>query len=183
MTIRTTKTSKKFAKALFELLKPEEIEAVNEQLKKASDTFVSKSELLLALVDPRYTLSDRLHVVETVLEKSGANNIKTVNLIKTLTESRNLSELQAIAEYFDRLVQALKKSLHVEVISAFPVKAEEIENLKSSITKKYAGLATITTEIDKTLIGGMQVKVGDNVFDSSVKGALEKVGASLSAGN
>ena len=66
--------------------------------------------------------------------------------------------------------------------SAFPLETQEIENLTSSVVKQYAGLATVTTEIDKTLIGGMQVKVGDRVFDSSIKGALEKVGAALAAG-
>ena len=58
----------------------------------------------------------------------------------------------------------------------------EIEALKAAVTKQYAGLASVSTDIDTSLIGGMQIKIGDKVFDSSVRGALEKVAASFIAG-
>jgi F-type H+-transporting ATPase subunit delta len=182
MTTRTSKTARKFAKATFELLAPQEIEQVNTELAAAATIFQPKTELLLALIDPRYALAERLSVTEQILEKLNVKNQKTINLIKTLAEARKLHEVPAIAEYFYALVQALKKSLHIEVLSAYQVQPTEIEALKAAVTKQYAGLASVSTDIDTSLIGGMQIKIGDKVFDSSVRGALEKVAASFIAG-
>ena len=61
---RTTKASKKYAKALFELLKPEQIETTNTALKSAAEIFSAKSEVIAALSDPRYSHADRYTVIE-----------------------------------------------------------------------------------------------------------------------
>ncbi len=70
-------------------------------------------------------------------------------------------------------------SIEAQVISAYAVNATQKKSIAAALTKKLGREVTITTQTDKSLLGGVIIRAGDMVIDGSVKSQLEKITHSL----
>lgn len=168
------KTAKRYARALFESCEVSELDRVQGALEKANEVFSTSATLQDALSNPAYPIQQRLDVIDAVCQSNGINEVKVANTMKLLTEHKALSNLSAVTEIFKKLIEALRKELSVEISSAFEISAEEMSGMKDAFQKVSGGLATIESKIDKKLIGGLKVRVGDRVLDNSIEGALNR---------
>jgi F-type H+-transporting ATPase subunit b len=66
-----------------------------------------------------------------------------------------------------------------EITSALPLTPEEAETVKRDVLAKIGSQATVTFRVDPNILGGLVVRVGDKVLDSSVSGQLETMRQSL----
>jgi F-type H+-transporting ATPase subunit b len=62
-----------------------------------------------------------------------------------------------------------------EIVSALPLTSEEKETVKSEICDRIGPQATITFRVDPSILGGLIVRVGDQVLDASVASQLESL--------
>lgn len=104
---------------------------------------------------------------------------KAINFLKVTVENGRLELLPHIADSFEILRADQEGSIDACVISAFAVNAAQKENIAAALKKKFGREVTMTTEIDKSLIGGVIIRAGDVVIDGSVKTQLEKITHSL----
>jgi F-type H+-transporting ATPase subunit delta len=67
------------------------------------------------------------------------------------------------------------------VYSAFPLDAQALADLGTTLQKRFGRKLNLSVQQDETLIGGVRVVVGDEVLDTSVKARLEQMKAALTA--
>jgi F-type H+-transporting ATPase subunit delta len=101
------------------------------------------------------------------------------SFVKVLMHYRRLELLPEIAAQFETLKRARNHKLMVKVTSAVAMEPEQLERLAVRLRERFGSEIEMQTDIDAALIGGLVVRAGDKVIDSSVRGRLEQLGRAL----
>ncbi|MBI2312903.1 MAG: F0F1 ATP synthase subunit delta [Betaproteobacteria bacterium] len=101
------------------------------------------------------------------------------NLILVLVENRRLPLLPHIVELYEELKAAQEGVREARIVSAFPMDGAELKTLVSQLEKRFASRIEAKVEVDRELIGGVKVEVGDEVVDASVRAQLEAMAVAL----
>jgi len=94
------------------------------------------------------------------------------NLLGILVQRRKILFLKNIADYFESVVDERLNQVRVFVTSAYPLTGDNIEKLKIGLKRILGKTILIETSEDQTLIGGIQLQVGDQVADATIKNRL-----------
>ena len=92
-----------------------------------------------------------------------------------LLDGGRLQVLPEIARLFEELRAEAQGSVDVEVISAFDLSADQEQVIAAAIKRRVSKDLKVTTRIDRGLIGGAIVRVGDLVIDASLRGRLQQL--------
>ena len=103
------------------------------------------------------------------------------NFLHTVVENGRLNALPEIATQFRALTNAQSGSSDAIVYSAFPIAADVLADVKSSLEKRFGRKLNVSVAMQPELIGGIRVVVGDEVLDTSVKARLEQMRVALTA--
>lgn len=104
------------------------------------------------------------------------------SFLKLLAENRRLALLPQIAARYEALKAEAENTLEVTLTSAIPVGDEQQARIIDSLKKRFGRNIHLTVEIDRQLIGGARLQVGDRVIDGTVRNRLEKLATALRAG-
>lgn len=149
-----------WSKALATLAQIVEHDAVAGMIDSPSLTAKQKSEQLRSLCD-------------------GEIDSKQANFIDVLSENARLGLIPEIYALFDAYRAAHEKTVDVHVDTAFELSAAQIEILKSSLKQTLARDVSLTSAVDKNLLGGVFIRAEDTVIDASVRGRLEKLATAI----
>jgi F-type H+-transporting ATPase subunit delta len=121
-------------------------------------------------------------VVDTfmALLKSPAN-AEAKNFIAMLIENGRITLLADIADQFQTLKNAAEGAADVEIFSAFALSGVQLEQLVAVLEKKFGRKLNPTVTLDDSLIGGVRVVIGDEVYDTSVRARLQEMHVALTA--
>lgn len=162
----------RYANAVFELAQEQKaLDAVAADFAALKAMITASSDLARLVRSPAFGQDDQTRALTAVLEKMGANAL-TVKFLSLLVEKRRLFALEAIIASFGRLVAALKGEVQAEVSSARALSDGETAELKSVLKAKLGREPRLETRIDPTLLGGLIVKVGSRMIDSSLRTKL-----------
>ena len=100
--------------------------------------------------------------------------------LNVLAENKRLTLLPEVHAQFEALKALDERSLDVHVASAFELSGAELDRIVASLKSRFDKEVTVTTEVDKSLIGGAVIRAGDTVIDGSVRGRLNRLGETLS---
>lgn len=107
---------------------------------------------------------------------------QALNFLQVLIENRRLSVLPEIASQFRGLKNAAQGISDAVIYSAFPIEGDAFAELVRLLEKRFeCARLNCRLEIDSSLIGGVRVIVGDEVFDASVLSRLSQMKAVLTA--
>jgi F-type H+-transporting ATPase subunit delta len=106
---------------------------------------------------------------------SDAFKQKVKNFIQLISERKRYQLLPDIAQEFQTFVLQDQKVLNVEVLSAFPLEAEQKNAMQSSLERRFKLKTEIDYKIDHSLIGGAVIRAGNWVLDGSVRSKLERL--------
>jgi len=98
------------------------------------------------------------------------------NFVRVLAENGRLDVLQEIRSQYEALRNEREGVVEAEVISAFEMQQAQIADLVARLEKKTGRKVKAKVSVDKSLIGGVKVVIGDKVIDGSARaqlGALE----------
>lgn len=101
--------------------------------------------------------------------------------LDTLADQGRLLALPFIAEQFEYLRAEHEQRVEVTVTSAYKLTAAQQTKLANALKKRLNREISITTQVDKTLIGGVILRAGDTVIDGSVRGRLNRLSEALTA--
>jgi F-type H+-transporting ATPase subunit delta len=99
----------------------------------------------------------------------------------TLLEAGQLDQLDAIVAEFERLVRRRPERRLARVSSAVPLTEAEQEALRAKLIDRYGPDLEFQFNVDASLIGGVYLRVGDQVIDGSVAGKLAALRDQLEA--
>lgn len=104
---------------------------------------------------------------------------KIKNFVFVLGENDRFEVLPEIYQEFKRLQDDYLKVKEVELITARPLDAKDEKALAKKLEEKYQSTIRISKTIDPSILGGMIIKVGDEVIDASVKSSLSSLSSTL----
>jgi len=104
---------------------------------------------------------------------------KLRNLLSTVIDNGRLSVLPEIASQFRTLVNDRGGIADAQVVSAFPLDAQQQASLAKVLEKRFGRQLKVAVTVDASLIGGVRVTVGDEVLDTSVVARLEQMRVAL----
>ena len=89
--------------------------------------------------------------------------------------------VDAIADQFEHLRAEHEQRIDVTVVSAYKLDSKQKTKLGNALKKRLNREISITTQVDKSLIGGVILRAGDTVIDGSVRGRLNRLSEALTA--
>lgn len=104
-----------------------------------------------------------------------------VNFIQVLADNKRLRLLPEVAEQYSALKSQLEKTVDVEITTAYALTEAEQEKLSKALASKLERAVELTSNVDKSLLGGALVRAGDTVIDGTVRGRLTKLAETLTA--
>ena len=167
-----------YAQAIFELAQSQgDLAAWSERLQLLAQ-IVEDHNVRRLIVSPRVSNEQRA----TVIAEIGGNKLggKAINLLKVLANNLRLGVLPEIASLYEVYRAEAERSMQAEVVSAFPVSAEQQQQLTAALKKSLGRDINLTCRTDESLIGGAVIRAGDLVIDGSVTGKLGRLGVALS---
>ncbi len=120
--------------------------------------------------DPRV---NRGRFLDLFLDVGGKHiNAEGANFIRLLVENHRLNLLPEIVEQYEARKTEAEARVEATVVSAFPLKATQLQSLSEALKRKLGREVNLTIEVDKTLMGGIVIRTGDLVIDGTVRGRL-----------
>jgi F-type H+-transporting ATPase subunit delta len=166
----------RYATALFELaLEQNAIDAVKADL-EAFDAMVAGNPDLMRLVrSPVFGAEEQSKALAAVLDKAGIGGL-AARFLKVITENRRLFAVRMIIRAFRLLVAKYKGEVTAQVTVAEKLKDEHVAALKSTLQSVTGGKAVeLDIKIDPDIIGGLRVKLGSRMVDSSLRTKLNAI--------
>lgn len=168
-----TTVARPYAKAAFQYAMEQQALADWSAMLNFAANVVADETVSQVLSDPRITSEQRAEVMQKVCGEE--INEAGKNYIALLARNDRLAALPEIAELFEELKAEQEKTVDVEITSAFPLSDGESTKLAGALKNKLSREVNITTNVDESLIGGVIIRAGDMVINSSVKGKLAKL--------
>jgi F-type H+-transporting ATPase subunit delta len=166
-----------YAQAIFNLA------SANKTLKKWSDSLqlltevISNQSLIEIINNPNI---NNQQCITLLVDICGDHlDQQALNFIKLTTENNRLEVIPEIAQQFAIMCAEQEGSIEAQVISTYAINATQKKSIIAALKIKLDREVTITTTIDRSLLGGVIIRAGDMVIDGSVKTQLEKITHSL----
>ena len=169
---RVSVVAKNYAKALFVAAKKSNsLDKVATELEVFKQNF--STSFAHELKNPVIAKNDLVRIISEVTKKFGLGAL-TSNFFASIIRNRRLNLFPEIYEDFVRLVKQDKNILEVEVITAAKTNKAQIDRVKVLIQKKYPEKTIAIKEtVKEKIMGGIQIKIGSEVIDASLKNQLE----------
>ncbi|GAA0795699.1 F0F1 ATP synthase subunit delta [Marinobacterium sediminicola] len=140
---------------------------------------VQDSELARVLSNPALTVEQKAELVIAICEQQIDDAGK--NFIFLLAENRRLALLPEIAAQFAILKANLEKKVDVDLTTAFALDDAQQEKLAKALSSKLGREVKLTSQVDKSIIGGVVVRSDDLVIDGSVRARLAKLAEAMNS--
>jgi F-type H+-transporting ATPase subunit delta len=102
------------------------------------------------------------------------------NLVALLVSNDRIAASSSIAELFSNFAASVgNKSKKISVISAYELSSDEQTKITADLKQKFGCEIILETSIDASLVGGVVIKDGDKVIDTTISASIEKLAACL----
>ncbi|WP_447554753.1 F0F1 ATP synthase subunit delta [Vreelandella sp. EE22] len=134
---------------------------------------VADDEVRRLLGSPKIENAKKVALLDEMFPEQQSGEL--TRFLEALADQGRLTALPSIAEQFERLRADHEQRVEVMVTSAFELTADEQTKLANALKKRLNREISITTQVDKSLIGGVILRAGDTVIDGSVRGRLNRL--------
>ena len=171
----TGSLARRYARAVIELgTEHRNLDQVGAELRALAQAMKISEELVSSLTNPAIRRADRRRVIDALLQRINASP-HTKNLIYILLDGERLASLPAISREVDAMIEARSGRISAEVTSARPLDAGEITQITAALEQLSGKRVTITRREDPDLLGGVVAKLGDRVYDGSLRTQLRNL--------
>lgn len=169
----------RYAAALFELAEEQKkLDEVASDLAAIRDLLVESDDLRRLVSSPIIGRDLQGSAVKAVFEKAGLSEI-TINLVGVVAQNRRLFALDAICVSYRNLLASRRGELTAEVTTALELTADQRDRLEQELRAAMGSKVSLETQVDSSLLGGIVVKVGSRMVDSSLRTKLQRLELSL----
>ena len=169
----------RYATAIFELAQEEKsVEALERDFASLKAMIDESPELARLVRAPVFPREDQAKGLNGVLHRMEAAPL-TRRFVLMLASKRRLFVLADAMRAFEQMVAKLRGEVSASVTSARPLNDAEVSQLKQILKSKLGRDARLEAKVDPTLLGGLVVKVGSRMIDSSLRTKLNGIRAAM----
>ena len=163
----------RYATALFELAKEQDsVDAVAADLSAVRAMLHDSADLQRLVRSPVIPREDQGRGMAAVLEAAGACRL-TGNFFGLLAANRRLFATADVISAFDALLAAHRGEVTAEVTSAAPLSDGQVARIAQELKRAVGRDIRLTPRVDRGLLGGLVVRVGSRMVDSSLSTKLQ----------
>lgn len=167
--------SGRYATALFELARDEKsIDAVKADLDKFNAMLTDSPDLLRLVRSPVFSADAQARALAAVLDKAGIGGT-TAKFLKVLTANRRLFAVTDVIRAFGALVARFRGEATANVTVAEKLNDKNLDALKTALKSVTGKDVALNVKVDPSIIGGLIVKVGSRMVDSSLRTKLNSI--------
>lgn len=165
----------RYAAALFELAKEErQLPRVEADIKAFQGMLDSSEDLRRLVRSPVISGEDQAKALAAVLAKAGISGL-TANFFRLIARNRRLFAAADMLRGFRALLARERGEVTADVASAHPLSNDQMNQLKDTLRISVGKDVLINTRVDPNLLGGLVVKVGSKMIDSSLRTKLDNL--------
>lgn len=172
-----------YAEALLKAVKDSKEEGLAQKLIPVLDTIdeiVADPKLKELASDPSLSSDQIYELIRGMLDKAVPQEAE--NLLKLVIQNGRIEALPQITAQYRELLNHENKEADVTIETAFPLSDDQVADLIKALDKKFPGIKLLPkVVVDKDLIGGVRVIVGDKVLDGTVKARLAEMQSALTS--
>lgn len=165
--------SKTYGEALFELaVESQTLDTITEEVKAIQIIFKENEELIKLLNHPKIVNEEKVKIIEDIFKGRASDTM--LGFLVLVIEKGRYNEVNSIFDYFMDEVREFRNIGVAYVTSAQPLSEEEKKEIEEKLLHitKYVQFEMHYKE-DESLIGGMIIRIGDRIVDSSIKTRLK----------
>ena len=167
--------SGRYATALFELARDEKsIDAVRADLDKFEAMLKESADLKRLVRSPVFSAEAQAKALNAVLDKAEISGI-SAKFLKVLTANRRLFVVSAVIRDFRSLVANFKGEATADVTVAEQLTEKNLDALKTALKSVTGKDVALNVKVDPSIIGGLVVKLGSRMVDSSLRTKLNSI--------
>lgn len=176
-----SEAAERYAAAVFELAdESKALEAVEKDLSGFAGAMAESADLRRAAASPLIAPDEKSRALTAVAAKLGLSTLGK-NVIGVAAANGRAADIPGIAAAFRRRLAEKRGEREVEIISATPLDAKQLDTLTAALAKALGQAVQTTTKVDPSLIGGFIARAGSRQFDASVKTKLDNLKLALKA--
>jgi F-type H+-transporting ATPase subunit delta len=167
--------ARRYAKALFELGKEAGgLDDMGKQLVELAQAWDASKELRDAFSNPNVSSEMRRKILDAIGQRVGISQTLK-NTLQMLSDRRRLRHLPEIADAFTHLAEAQSGRIRAEVITASQLPESYFSELQKALEQVTGRQVTLVKRHDPSLIAGVVTRVGDRIYDGSLKNQLAEL--------
>jgi F-type H+-transporting ATPase subunit delta len=169
----------RYASALFGLARDErQIDAVGRSLGALASALVDSREFANLIASPVVARKDAAQAFAALGPELGLDPI-TGNFLGVLARNGRKSELRKIIRAYRRIAADHRGEISAEVLSAHPLKDDQITALKAQLKKRAGRDVTLDAQVDPNTLGGIFIKLGSEMIDASIRTKLNRLASAM----
>jgi len=171
----------RYAGALFELAEEQEsVDAVADDLARLRLLFAESAELRQLVRNPTLSRDQQLSAVEAVLAAAEVSAL-TQRFAGVLATNRRLYLLDAVSEAFLASLAQRRGEVTAHVIAAQPLSEAQVGAITEALTGPFGSKLKLDLTVQPDLLGGLVVKVGSQMIDSSLRTKIDRLQQTMKA--
>lgn len=168
----TGSLARRYARAVIAIgVESKNLDKIGSDLRVLAAAMKESEELVTVLTNPSIRRADRKRVLEGLLDHIKAQP-QTHNLIFLLLDGERLGYVPSIAREVAAMIEERAGRVTAEVTSARPLDKKDLDQIAKALEKLSGKKVTITKQEDPELLGGVVAKLGDVVYDGSLRTQL-----------
>jgi F-type H+-transporting ATPase subunit delta len=169
----------RYAAALFGLARDErQIDAVGRSLDALVSALVDSREFAELVASPLIGRNDAAKAFAALAPELGLDPI-TANFLGVLARNGRKRELRPIIRAFKRIAADHRGEISAEVVSAHPLKDDQLDALKTRLKTRAGRDVTIDARVDPDILGGIVIKLGSEMIDASIRTKLNRLASAM----
>lgn len=174
--------ARRYAKALFSLAQEEgRIDSVRAEMAGLAKLFEESADLRAVLFRPLHRVAERKAVIAGVASRAGLSPTLRQFLALLLDHGR-MGQFFEVGHELERLAAEAAGQLDAEVVAAAELAPDQLDRLRRALSARTQRAVQLQVRIDPSILGGVIAKVGDLVFDGSLRTQLGQLRATLMKG-
>jgi F-type H+-transporting ATPase subunit delta len=168
----TGSLARRYAKAIIQIgVAQNSLDKLGADLRTIAHAMQTSAELVDVLSNPAVRRNDRRKVLDALLARAAGSPV-TKNVVNLLLDHERLGSLPAISREVDSMIEAKAGKITAEVTSAVDLTPPQVAQLTQTLERLSGKKVVIEKKKDPSLLGGVIAKVGDVVYDGSVRTQL-----------
>jgi F-type H+-transporting ATPase subunit delta len=165
--------AKRYARAVFELAREEGlVERWGQRLEAVRD-ILGRPEVTRVLANPTIAVRRREEEAAALLGRHAGREV--MNLARLLVGANRVGELDAIIEQYQLLADEAAGRVRATATTAVPLTRSDADKLEASLSRRLGREVRLDNVVDRSVIGGLVLRMGDRVIDASVATRLQQL--------